>query len=535
MYNILIADDESYQRFGMEKIIRRLRPEFRIFTSADGREAFDILQNEEIHIAFIDVIMPHMDGIRLVERFHPFRKNTRLIIVSAYKDFTYAQRALQMGVFDYIVKPIQPEAISSLLQKVESDLSEEKNKLSERRHLENQLSYTLPVYHGHLLNHWIMDTGKMPEYVAERLMNKRFGLVIIASVVQTQQDVPFEPHDGGVIKALIGLFEDRFQTAGRRILSFKIESEETRIAIVAAADTKEQLDAKLLADLSREAILDIENRCHCLCALGIGGEVDSIYEHAKYSYRQAETALKYLFYTGYRTVLFHQNITQKHVSALDAAQKDQLALAVREYDMEKVRQTIHTIYMNATTDGYIRPQHFVHTINMWVLDILELFRHLINSENFNTFHDQINTGLLKDKTFVEYSEHITTILNDLIETIKAGLQNKNDRIMKDCIAYLQQNFNKDLSLNEVAANCYLSASYFSILFKQYTGTTLNQYILELRMNRAKELLSRPDTKIYEIALTLGYRDTKYFHRIFKRYYKLTPQEYKTKLRNVDKK
>lgn len=532
MYNILIADDESYQRLGMKKLIEGLRPDYRIATAKDGQEALNILVNQEIDIAFIDIIMPHITGINLIEQCKKLNISTRLIIVSAHKDFAYAQKALQLGVFDYILKPILLNTISDLLLKVENVLFDELSKVSERKYLENQLSFTLPVYQGHLLSNWIMDIGKMPEYVPERLLGKRLGLIILVDVVEVNMYEPFKPKDLDAIQRLVTFLGDRFQNRDRKTIAFKIESEATRIAILVASDHPTEIETGLLAAIASDMVRDAKANFKCLCALGIGGVVDNVYENVKYSYRQGETALKYLFYTGYPAVLCHNDILYKNVSELDSAHKNQLILAVREYDVENVCKTIDNLYLLSTTGGYIRPQQFIYTLNMWILDILELYRHAIRDECFNKMHNQMNNRFFEEKTFVEYSEQIIGILSELVVTLRGNLENKHDDTMKECIAFLQSNFHMDLSLQEVVARCYMSTSYFSAIFKMHTGKTLNQYLLDLRMNHAKTLLGNPEMKIYEITNLIGYQDTKYFHRIFKKYFKMTPQEYKNKVRKT---
>ena len=530
MYNILIADDESYQRLGMKKILSELRPEYNIYNAKDGQEALTILKDQDIDIAFIDVRMPHIDGLDLIEKFNQLHKNTKFIIVSAYNDFLYAQTALRIGAFEYILKPIQVETISSLMKKVESDIENERSKMAEQHLLQNQLTSILPVYTGHLLNRWIMDNGNMSNYVSEQLLNKRFGLVILVDIVQTETYGKSSNDD--LMNDIVIFLGNHFRTNDLNVVVFKIESESTRIAIVISSDIQKKLESKLLTDRANEVLIDIKNKGNFLCALGIGEVVDNINVNAKFSYRQAQTVLRYLFYTGYPVVLFHYKVMQKDVAFLDRKQKDLLTYAVREFDIEKVCKAIDNICIIATNDGFIRPQQFIYTINMWIIDILEIYRSVINLNDFEELHKKFNIPFIDVKTIVEYTDHIIQTLDVLIVYLKQTAENRYDEIVKDSIEYIKDNFNKDISLNDVAAHCYLSTSYFSKLFKFHTGATMSQYIFELRMERAKEMLGIPDIKIYEISNTIGYNDTKYFYRVFKKYFKMTPQEYKNKLRKL---
>src|SRR5581483_3550952 len=92
--------------------------------------------------------------------------------------------------------------------------------------------------------------------------------------------------------------------------------------------------------------------------------------------------------------------------------------------------------------------------------------------------------------------------------------------------YLQAHFSRDVKLQEIADRFYLSREYISRKFKQEFGENISDYVVKIRINRAKALLKNKDLKIYEIAHMIGYQDDKYFRKVFKKVEGVTPNEYR---------
>ena len=117
MIRIAIIDDEPRQRRGMEQLIIALRPEAEVLAFRNAKEALEALGVQPAQIIFSDIRMPHMTGLDLAQRVHERMPNTLVILISAYSKFEYAHKAIELGVFSYLLKPIQPEAVREVLDK----------------------------------------------------------------------------------------------------------------------------------------------------------------------------------------------------------------------------------------------------------------------------------------------------------------------------------------------------------------------------------------------------------------------------------
>lgn len=128
MIRLIVVDDEAIQRKGLSKLIGKLRPNYEINQFENGKEALDFLKENEIDIIITDIRMPVLDGLSFISGCKYKNVNTKIIILSAYAEFEYAQSAIGLGVFDYILKPIAVEKVIDILNRVEKSIKDDRNK-----------------------------------------------------------------------------------------------------------------------------------------------------------------------------------------------------------------------------------------------------------------------------------------------------------------------------------------------------------------------------------------------------------------------
>ncbi|UJF33905.1 response regulator [Paenibacillus hexagrammi] len=161
MQNILVVDDEAIQRRVLAKMIREARPNCHVLEAKNGQDALEVIRTKPIDIVFTDIKMPVLDGLEMIERMNASAHPVKVIILSGYRYFEYAQKAIQLGAFDYLVKPIKEESISDILDKAEGSITREKTNQLEQEQMKQQLDQTLSVYWDQLLNDWV--TAGVPE------------------------------------------------------------------------------------------------------------------------------------------------------------------------------------------------------------------------------------------------------------------------------------------------------------------------------------------------------------------------------------
>ena len=146
MWKVLIADDEPKIRRGLRATVERLRPDMKVVAEAeDGETALALVESEKPDILMIDIRMPFLNGLELIDRINQVHRDCVIIVVSGHDEFEYAKRALQLKVFEYVLKPVPAEMLASVLERAEAELAgtRRQNKYIDWAH--EQLERNMPL------------------------------------------------------------------------------------------------------------------------------------------------------------------------------------------------------------------------------------------------------------------------------------------------------------------------------------------------------------------------------------------------------
>ncbi len=168
MWKVLIADDEPKIRRGLRATVERLRPDMKVVAEAeDGEMALEAAEREKPDLLMIDVRMPFLNGLELIERINGVLSDCLIIVVSGHDEFEYAQRALQLNVFDYVLKPVPQEVLAGVLTRAEEALSSARRQREYLSWARDQLERNLPLLREQFLRDWVR--GRLsPEEIREQ-------------------------------------------------------------------------------------------------------------------------------------------------------------------------------------------------------------------------------------------------------------------------------------------------------------------------------------------------------------------------------
>lgn len=128
MIRLLIVDDERLEREGVKYLLAQEEGEWKIYEASNGKDALQILREEEIDLLLTDIKMPHMDGLELTSRVRELYPELPVVIFSGYSDFAFAQEAMRYGVTEYVLKPVDPEEFHKIIRKTQDMISDRKEK-----------------------------------------------------------------------------------------------------------------------------------------------------------------------------------------------------------------------------------------------------------------------------------------------------------------------------------------------------------------------------------------------------------------------
>ena len=151
---ILLAEDDFYVREYIKSIINTKADEFSIvYEAGDGESAYDFLRENHVDIVITDIEMPIMSGLEILQRLKDEERSERSIIISAYEEFDYAKKALELGVYEYILKPLNRDQVLENLQKV-------KNSIEKEEMLKDRLSRINPLLKEKFIGDLIFDRDR---------------------------------------------------------------------------------------------------------------------------------------------------------------------------------------------------------------------------------------------------------------------------------------------------------------------------------------------------------------------------------------
>ncbi|KWX70611.1 response regulator transcription factor [Paenibacillus jilunlii] len=532
MYNVLVADDEPRHRRGIADMIKQLRPEYRIFMVKDGLEALRIIEDNRIDIILTDIRMPNMDGLTLIEQMESRRELVKIVILSVYGNFDYARQALQLGAFDYLLKPLAFKELSEILDKLDTAMEKERLSLQDGAVLRQRLSSAAPVYEQHLLNRWMRSSSSEEELQEIRRLFPAIsgGFVMLAKFRKREIAESYTLEDFEELKASVkNWMKEIYQTVGPSV-SFNLEGADPMIgSIVTSAHSLEWL-LKRDMEQFRQFIRQVRDEFGLTLTLGAGNWMADLYSGAPQSFEQAQKALEYTFYTGagqlvlYDEIAYNPDKPSLKMVPADTGITDALA----RLDRDTVAQALKALIQRLLEGDCPSPAHLKDCVLYALVNEVKGSEVFLRQEEASNFISELEFQIPACESLDEVEQRAIYYLNRIMESIEERKDNKSGRTISLCKAFLEAHYMEDLSLEYVARQFFFSPAYFSSFFKQHTSMTFTEYLLRLRMDKAKALLQNGDLKISAIALSVGFRDAGYFTRVFKRETGLSPEEFRKK-------
>jgi two-component system, response regulator YesN len=527
MYSVLVADDEPRHLRGLVEMIKRLRPAYSVTETADGELATEIVRGRPIDLAITDIRMPRKDGLEFLEEVTAVFPRTKVIILSGYADFAYAQKALRLGAIDYVLKPVNESIVERMLRKAEEKLESEKSAHRDAVPVPMVAEHSAPADLDQELNRLIRN-GPAACDVAEiakalgsdgpgRVVVHKIGFSKVPSADREAKDAA-ERKDSfrNAVAASFGPSLSFFDEADDRLLVTLLPADGTDHALQKTAARLRAFQARSAAERGLDSIA------------GVGCEFGSGFREITESFQSAAAALEQGFYLQDRKIFTHEENMPKDRPRVSVKYADEVELfdAVKRTDEGEARRVVRRLLDDLRRDHFPRPSELKQEIARVILDAAKASRNFISENEYSLLTEGIKQKIDGIERYGELREAIEEAIEATIAAMRIGRNGKHKKIVDSCRKYVEEHYTRDLSLMMMAEMHGFTSYYFGILFKNETGMTFSEYLRDIRMKRAKELLKDIDRKIYEIAKETGYNDPKYFIRIFKQTYGIAPDEFR---------
>jgi two-component system response regulator YesN len=526
MYSLLIVDDERWVRQGLRLTIDWHAEGIEVLGEAeDGEEALKLIKLQTPDILITDIKMPHMDGLALMEELKNNNLATKVIIISGYSDFSFAQKALRRGALDYILKPIEETQVLSVVRQCVAQLQREEQDHRQLMQISESIRESLPLARQRFLETllttqhvYLHNWRYLWDSLNIRLHPNRLRVTSVK--VYDWGSTANDAKGRSLLRYAIGnIAEDMGAVMGETLTCLLDDHEDVDLVILTSPSEEDRC-------VNAQGMHSLIDACREYLGICINIGISKITQGSELSasFYEAIHAAAHAFYDGYGKVYEaerlerpqSQNQPYAGPSGWDTRFIHALKLGKDNVISELLEEL--TLHVQSNRRKYT-PHELRHRITIMLREIEKKLDSSSTAEQ--TF---------SHKLYVPYCT-LAELRDELLNVIRErqrmhGTVGNRKRYIHLALNYMEEHFTEDITMNRVAELHYLNPSYFSKMFHEETGETFSKHLIRLRMEKAKSLLKDSTLKIYEIAGQVGYQDFRHFVKLFKDQEGMTPAQYR---------
>ncbi len=518
MLKVLIIDDEPIIREGIKSIINWEKYGFSVCGEAvNGQDGLQKILDLDPDLAIVDIKMPVMDGLKMVEELRKQENYCKIIFLTAYSDFKYAQKAVELGIESYVLKPIeQNELVEKVCNTHEAIMHENKTQefidesisLSKDKILEN-------LVHGQFD---IKLTEKYNKLYGFNFPWKNYQVILI--------DLNNIQNNSISLKYNVKREVENFISENNYGFVFNIE----KFIGILFKDVYLKSHLRVLTHLKKIII----EKCGVDCIISLGVHVANVIDVFK-SYNNAYELMEKKFIYGHKKIIMDLS-GENPLKFQDKAINNSFSLegmlnnlynAVDVNNMDYINDLLEELRYQFIINEYSEEAIKVNYTNLYTalvnkIKVGDMFLGDNNLDLNRTLDGICKASSLQElHGFIKYT--ITCISDEL-------LKQRPSNYLQKILDYIDRNFNKNIKLETLASLFNYNSAYLGTLFKSYSGMPFNKYLDLVRIKKAKEFL-KDGEKVSNAAEKSGYKDIDYFYKKFKKYEGISPSEYKEKCKN----
>lgn len=540
MLKIFLAEDEVIVRETIKRMIPWENLGFELVgEAADGEMALPLLLRQKPDLLITDIKMPFMDGLTLAKVAKKEIPGLKVVILSGYDDFNYAKQAINIGVEDYLLKPITKNALIERLTEIRSRYEHEKTQKEyyEKFHREMQ------AYEKNSSRDFFeaLVSGSMDMMEIYR-RSEKLGLDIVAEAynvliftMNCEEDFSGQREGYSEWEAESLELLEEFYSENTSAMLFRCNIFSYGVLIKGQKETIEENTRSCVSEIQR--ILDRkEQKRQWFVAAGEPVERLSQIQKSYYSASRAFSQ-RYLYdenilYYDEMASMEKKNVTEDDSTYLQKVDVNALNPVILQKFLSNglLEETENFVkdYFYAIGQEPLESLVFRNYVTLNVRFSVMSFLKEIGCDT-RTLEQEDTEDVLSEssKSLENAIAYAEKIISQAIALRDQNSGNKNRSILKTAVDFIDSHYmEEDMSLNKAANAANVSANHFSALFSQNMGQTFIEYLTNLRMNKAKEYLRCTSMRSSEIAGEIGYKDAHYFSYLFKKTQGMTPSDYR---------
>ncbi len=527
MLKILIVDDEALIRVLISRCINWNELGFEIVGEASNvTDGMALVKDLQPDVVFTDIMMPDINGLEFAEMIGEYNPAVKVILVSGYEDFEYAQRGIKLGVFDYILKPIDAEVLTRVAASVKDIITRERQYEQEicdiKEELQRNESYIIEKAFYALL------TESDPKNALECF--KYYNISIEMSDFQIAVVHPGKSSEKNTVNEIDRLV---YVTHVKTIIAEYITkysnlycfSADLGSVIILNNGIQENEFVQICENLRTM----LESVTKNVFYIGIGRSYKSI-KKIHSSFQEAMEAVEYRYVVGMGHTVCYSEIClfdkSEQVSFEGYFQK--ISFYVRSGMTEDLKKQMQELFDLMRESGISKDEATVLFIKSF-MEVVPVFRSVIcNDRSVNEDVTSAVNKIMTRESMAEQQEFIGNMFINISKSVEEQVSDKDKDVVGSVVDYVNLHYmDADLSLSAIASAYFVNPSYLSRVFKDRAGKPFSDYLFEIRMENAKKLLRQTSMKAYEVAEKVGINDPSYFSVCFKKYTGKTIIQYKS--------
>ncbi|MGW9530069.1 response regulator transcription factor [Paenibacillus terrae] len=535
MWKIAIIDDERQVLKGMKRAIPwdELGAEW-VGEASNGEDGLEMIRSVRPDIVITDLYMPVMSGLDMMEQLRKEGFQGKIIILSGYSDFEHARQALRFQVSDYVSKPISLPTLKSILSELIQELEEEKEKRVRQWELEFKMTLYEPFVEKEwvrsaavgTLDHAYKDSTRLPP--SYLFWQERKHVTVGIELIRDERARCLSVSDWNLFRFAVSniacevarkLYPDMEYT--------ELHSTRALLIIHPGPGHLEQLEDKL-EELGIRLNDSIGGYLKLVTRIGIGGVKDTwtkLSDSTEEAFRamdqralQVASAHEVYMYQENSSnepenvALFPVKFSYKLATAMKASQQAEAHQLVLDYITEMKKQ-------EGLSQGYVQ----MLGSELWGIITYSLYESGFVLDDLFT-----NDQIAKEISSLIVPDQLLRWLMDKITKICSSRQwkgsSKHRQVVDFMTSYIHEHYAEGLTLAELSDKVFISRNHLSIIFKNITGETFNNYLTRVRIEKARELLMERNMLVYEVAERVGYKNIPYFSTLFKKITGMNPTE-----------
>ena len=551
MIKVFLVEDEYAIREGIKKSVDWEKDGFELVGEAgDGEVAFPKILKSKPDILITDIRMPFMDGLELSKLVKKELPGIRIVVLSGYDDFNYAKEAISIGVEEYMLKPVSGDNLMKELKRIaETIISERQEEEVRQKYLKEREEIRVLAQQKFL--HDIID-GKLSIQTSLNT-GRELGIDITAAYYSTTLMQIFPRNISSIeIDEYSGVKEEIYSQIKSRYSNLEnvylYQQVGDVLCFLEKADSADEMHSNITSRIESIAEL-MENYPEMLYFISVGKPVERIRDvNISYADASKKFAERYMLEESY--VFYEDMEGTSRIKEDIRAERLENRESINNLDIQSIdvsivaKKSIYSFMKQGTiTEIDDLVEEYFSSMGEEAVESVMLRQYVLVESLLSAIALLESVGLSREdasqilgeltdpvryNTSVEAArEYVRSLLHVMIEYRNQLSDKKYSGIIGKAKKYIQENYqNEEMSLQSVASNVNVSSNHFSAIFRKETGETFIDYLTEVRMEKAKDLLVSTSMKTSEVGYEVGYRDPHYFSYIFKKTQGVSPKEYR---------